>query len=81
MTYPFPNFNGCTVEVLEWISNSIPHFAVQVIAYPCWDYSQSIIVNRAPDPSTKSTPFIMWPEEYILMCYQITHLGCRCATL
>ena len=25
-TYPFPNFNGCTVEVSEWISNVIPHF-------------------------------------------------------
>ena len=23
ITYPFPNFNGCTVEVWEWISNSI----------------------------------------------------------
>ena len=24
ITYPFPNFNGTTVEVLEWISNFIP---------------------------------------------------------
>ena len=24
ITYPFPNFNGCTVEVWEWISNFIP---------------------------------------------------------
>ena len=24
-TYPFPNFNGCTVEVWEWINNFIPH--------------------------------------------------------
>ena len=23
ITYPFPNFNGCTVEVWEWISNFI----------------------------------------------------------
>ena len=23
--YPFPNFNGATVEVWEWISNFIPH--------------------------------------------------------
>ena len=21
ITYPFPNFNGCTVEVWEWIGN------------------------------------------------------------
>ena len=24
--YPFPNFNGATVEVWKWISNFIPHF-------------------------------------------------------
>ena len=26
VTNPFPNFNGATVEVWEWISNFIPHF-------------------------------------------------------
>ena len=30
-TYPIPNFNGCTVEVCEWISNLIPRFIRQVI--------------------------------------------------
>ena len=35
ITYPFPNFNGTTIEVWEWISNSIPHFMIYVIAYPC----------------------------------------------
>ena len=25
ITYPFPNFNGCIVEVWEWISNVTPH--------------------------------------------------------
>ena len=25
ITYPFPNFNSCTVEVWEWISNFITH--------------------------------------------------------
>ena len=25
ITYPFPNFNSCTIEVWEWISNFIPH--------------------------------------------------------
>ena len=37
MTYPFPNFNGCTVEVWEWISNLISHFIGRVITYACWD--------------------------------------------
>ena len=39
ITYPFPNFNGCTVEVWEWISNFIPHFIGHVVTYPCWDLS------------------------------------------
>ena len=35
ITYPFPNVNDCTVEVLEWIGNFIPLFTKHVIAYPC----------------------------------------------
>ena len=31
ITDPFPNFNGCTIEVLEWISNFIRHFIMDVI--------------------------------------------------
>ena len=37
ITYPFPNFNGATVEVWEWVSNLTPHFTMDVITYPCWD--------------------------------------------
>ena len=33
--YPFPNFNGGTVDVWEWKSNFIPHFITDVITYPC----------------------------------------------
>ena len=39
MTHPFPNFNGTTVEVWEWISNFIPHFTGHEICYLCWDFS------------------------------------------
>ena len=35
ITYPSPNFNGCTVEVWEWISDFTPHFIGHVITYPC----------------------------------------------
>ena len=31
ITYPFPNFNGCTVEVWELIGNFIPHFIINEI--------------------------------------------------
>ena len=33
ITSPFPNFNGCSMEVWEWISNFIPHFDGHVIIY------------------------------------------------
>ena len=33
ITYPFPNFNGCAIEVWEWISEFIPHFILDVITY------------------------------------------------
>ena len=39
ITYPFPNLNGSTVEVWEWLSNWIPHYIMDVITYPCWDQS------------------------------------------
>ena len=35
ITNPFLNFNGCTVEVWEWISNFITHFTGHVITYAC----------------------------------------------
>ena len=31
ITYPFPNFNGCAVDVWERISNFIPHFIIDMI--------------------------------------------------
>ena len=35
ITYPFPNFNGCTVEVWEWMCNIILYFIIDVITvYP-----------------------------------------------
>ena len=33
-TFPFPNFNGATVEIWEWISNFISQFTGYVIIYP-----------------------------------------------
>ena len=37
ITNPSLNFNGCTVEVYEWIGNFISHIIMGVIIYPCWD--------------------------------------------
>ena len=35
--YPFPNFNGRTGEIWEWINNFIPHFIMDVIPNPYWE--------------------------------------------
>ena len=37
--FNFPNLNGCTVEVLEWTSDSVIYFIVDVITYPYCDNS------------------------------------------
>ena len=34
ITYPFPNFNDCAVEVSERISYFTPHFIMDIITYP-----------------------------------------------
>ena len=34
ITCPFPNYNGFTVEVWEWISKFTSHFIMDVITYP-----------------------------------------------
>ena len=41
ITYSFSNINGLTFEIWEWINNSIPHFMIGVITYPCWDWNYS----------------------------------------
>ena len=48
ITYPFPNFNGCTVEVWEWVSNFVPHFVMDLITYPCWDWSETTFSKKEP---------------------------------
>ena len=48
ITYPFLNFNGCTVEVKEWISNFIPYFIMDVLTDPCWDESKTMLVKGVP---------------------------------
>ena len=35
--FPFLNFNVCTVEFWEWISNFTIHFIVHMFIYPCWE--------------------------------------------
>ena len=60
ITYPFPNFNGCTVEVWEWIINFIQHLSCHVISYPCCDYHQLLWVKGTL--LTKLLPFWLLGE-------------------
>ena len=46
--YPLPKFSGTTVEVWEWLSNFIHNFKMDVITYPCWDWSYCLIIKGAP---------------------------------
>ena len=39
ITYPFSNFNSCTVEVWEWVSYFIPYFTEHVTIHRCRDLS------------------------------------------
>ena len=45
ITYPFPTFNGCAVEVWERTSNFIPQFIMDVITYPCSEGFHEICCN------------------------------------
>ena len=61
ISYPFLNFNGCAVEVMEWIINFIAHFIMDIIAYPCWDQSQSMLVKGATDIKPHNCRASHWP--------------------
>ena len=56
VTYPFPNFNGATVEVWEWISNFSPHLIMDIITYPCRDKNQTMLVKGG----TGLLPFVIF---------------------
>ena len=50
ITYPLANFNGCTVEILKCIYNFAPHIIMDVITYPCWDLSLTMVVKIGSEP-------------------------------
>ena len=66
ITYPFPSFSGCAVEVWEGIRNFIWHFIMDVIINPCWDWSQSMLVKVAPGMKVTIQPRnVPWNSEKI----------------
>ena len=49
ITFPFPNFNGCPVDVWEWVSIFISHFSDRMITYSWRDKSQYTSIKWALD--------------------------------
>ena len=47
--YPFPNFDGCTTEVWEWIRNRIPHFIGHVIIHAMLGLKLNHISKSGPN--------------------------------
>ena len=61
ITYPFPNFNGCTVELWEWISNFIPHFIMRLISYPTQFWRIWVKIHSMNRPgNTDVTMYYHW---------------------
>ena len=50
ITYSFPNLNGCTVEIGEWISNFTPYFITDVTRY------------GDGTPTSEVTPVTIWGD-------------------
>ena len=60
ITYPFPNFNGCTVEVGDCISNVIAHIIMDDITYPCCLMDPNFAITvPADDQAPFSTRSVM----------------------
>ena len=59
ITYPFPDFNSCTVEVWEGISNFTPHFTGHVITYS-WQRTKNGCHNRTISSSSPRSNCWCW---------------------
>ena len=49
ITYSFPNFKGCTIDVWEWINNSTGH----IIIYLYWDNKSPCLGNNSKSSKDK----------------------------
>ena len=65
ITYPFPNFNGATVEVWEGINNFIPYFGCNCLSM------MGLKLNHVSKGATADDEYSV---EYILVTH-VTHFG------
>ena len=86
ITYPFPNFNGCAVEVWELISNFVSHFIMDAITYSCWYSSWTMLVNGDPEAHKRQRTngylfhFKMGTMVSLCICCAETPMWCNCIT-
>ena len=68
--YPFPNLNGCTVEVREWTNNLISHFIMDL------NYLFILVLklnNVSKSPHTPSSPHPRACVVVAVVAYDISH--------
>ena len=58
ITYPFPDFNGCAVEVWEWIINFIWYFTGCAITYP-----RFVLVKGVPAVVIVRRAGLLWSQQ------------------
>ena len=66
ITYPFPHFNGWTVEVWAWISNFIPRFTGHVIIYV------AVIILVKVDPTYYNRTIRYTVKAFFLLLSQLS---------
>ena len=73
ITYPFPNFNGATVYVWEWISNVLPHITCR--EHHRWEGSVGFRFWRPlENPLKLSEVNLSWGDIFIIIKAS-THQG------
>ena len=89
ITYPFPNFNGYTVEVWERISNITPHFITNAIT-SIMGLKLTMLVkmaaeNRVPVDEiyvySKNSKVLQWLEQMIGISLAVPAVDARVTPL
>ena len=65
--HPVPNFNGCTIEVWEWVSNCFPHFTIDAITYHLlvkWQFMYEFRLEVSNDSCNKTFVFQAYFNDY-----------------
>ena len=77
ITYPFPNFNGCTFEAREWISHFIPSQIAKFMG-PTWGPPGSCRPQMGPmlAPWTLLSGILYCTSDYLSMLrLKLTHVN------